>query len=406
MRYNKILWIFISFFLLASIVTLNASAVTVHLDQSPSNISAGQSFDIGVIVDPQGTAITGAQLNILFNNSLLNINSITEGDFLKQKGASTIFNSGVIDNPSGKLNNIYGSILGQYNVTTQGTFIKINVTAINYINTVQLNFENIKIVGPGGDQVYPTPTSMPTDIDQGRAVSNGGAAPGGTSGENYTNIEFIEKYERYIYKNVTTSYRFNKLTNPIVLVNITGNTNSIDITTSVEVLKGISTLVKSPLPELAYRNINIWVGTFGYATPKNIKNAQVIFKVPIDWMEANNIDPDSIEMMRYDGGWQSLPTRKIGTNKKDILYESGTIGFSFFAITGKKSTGQIDYQLYRNSQTALNLESQEQEIANNDPENTQIPPEKVSNFYNFIGAFAGILTGSIVVYKIRLSKKR
>lgn len=406
MRYGKILRIFISFFLIAATLTLKASAVAVYLDRSPSNIQAGQSFDVSVIVDPQGTIITGAQVNILFNNSLLNINSITEGDLLKQNGAITIFNGGVIDNPSGKVNNVYGSILGLYNVTTQGTFIKINATAINHINTVQLNFENIKIVGPGGDQVYPTPTSIPKNPDQ---VNNGAVSSASpvSSGENYTNIEFIEKYDRYIFKDVTTSTRFRKLTNPIVFVNITGNTNSVEITTSVEVLKGTSTLVKSPPPEFVYRNINIWVGTFGFASSKNIKHAQVIFKIPVEWMEANTIDPDSIKMMRYDDGWQSLPTRKIGTNKEDILYEANTIGFSFFAITGKKSTGQIDYQLYRNSQTALTIDSQEQLIMN-DLETKPILPEKESNYSNYliIGAFAGIVTSSIVVYKIRPSKKR
>ena len=162
--------------------------------------------------------------------------------------------------------------------------------------------------------------------------------------------------------------------------------------------------MKTPPPELVYMNLNIWVGTFGYATPKNIKHAEVIFKVPIEWMEANNIDPDSIEMMRYDDGWQSLPTRKLGGYNNYILYEADTIGFSEFSITGKIAAVQIDFEKYRDSQQALDIESPEQET------NEAIPAEQENpggfNKYLLIAAFAGIMTNSILVYKIRKLMKK
>lgn len=392
---------------------MTAQAAVISLDNPLTNISPGQTFDAGVIIDPEGASIAGAQLDIEYNKSDIRLNSITEGDLFKQDGASTLFNGGVIDNSQGRAVNIYGAILGSTNVKTPGTFIIINATAIGSTNTTNISLANILVVGPQGDHVYPAPTPTPTNPGQGRngAVSGGGgAAPGGgggaggASGENYTNIEYTEKYDRYIYKDVTTSYRFKKLTNPIVYVNITGNTNSVDITTSVEVLKSTSTLVKTPPPELVYKNINIWVGTFGYATPKNLKHAEVIFKVPMEWMEANNIDPESIEMMLYDDGWQSLPTRKLGGYKNDILYEASTIGFSEFSITGKIADGQIDFQKYRDSQQALDIESQEQEA------NEVIPaePENPGGFnkYLLITAFAGIMTNSILVYKIRKLVKK
>jgi len=389
---------------------MTAQAAVISLDNPLTDISPGQTFDVGVIIDPEGASIAGAQLDIEYNISNIRLNSITEGDLFKQDGASTLFNSGVIDNSQGRAVNIYGAILGSTNVKTPGTFIIINATAIGSINDTNISLVNILVVGPEGDHVYPAPTPAPTNPGKGSngAVSggaaSGGGGSGGASGENYTNIDFTEKYDRYIYKDVTTSYRFRKLTNPIVFVNITGNTNSVEITTLIEVLKGTSTLVKTPPPELVYKNINIWVGTFGYATPKNIKNAEVTFKVPIEWMEANNIDPESIELMRYDDGWLSLPTRTIGEYKNDILYEASTIGFSEFSITGKIATGQIDFEKYRDSQQALDIESPEQET------NEAIPAEQENpggfNKYLLIAAFAGIMTNSILVYKIRKLMKK
>ncbi|HEY6625830.1 MAG TPA: PGF-pre-PGF domain-containing protein [Ignavibacteriaceae bacterium] len=383
--------LFFLIFLIAITESPAAIAATVYLDQLPSNISAGQTFDIGVKVDPQSIAIAGAQLDISYNKSVLKINSIMEGNLFKQYGTTTIFNGGVIDNSLGRAVNIYGSIIGQKNGQNSGTFIIINFTALNSINDPQINLENVRVVDPDGNQVYPTPASTPGQQEKetggsASSTSYASGAGGSSSGENHTNIEFIEKYDLYIYRNVTTSWRFKEQTNPIVFVNITGNTNSVEITTSVEVLKGTSTLVKSSAPGVVYKNVNIWAGNFGYATPDNIKHAEVIFRVPIAWMEANNINPDSIEMMRYDDGWQSLPTRKIGTHNSNILYESSTIGFSFFAINGKKSTGEM----------------------NNYPATTTIQPEDHANLNNYllVIVFAGIVTSSILIYKIRMPKKK
>jgi hypothetical protein len=53
----------------------------------------------------------------------------------------------------------------------------------------------------------------------------GGGGGGGLSGENFTNIEVNEKYDMYIYKDKVTSYRFTSTGNPVMFVNITGNTS-------------------------------------------------------------------------------------------------------------------------------------------------------------------------------------
>ena len=147
-----------------------------------------------------------------------------------------------------------------------------------------------------------------------------------------------EKHDLIIYKDKTTSYRFTRKDNPIEYVNITGNANAGDITTSIEVLRNTSGLLNNSPPGIAFRNVNIWVGTSGFASPQNIKSAAINFKIDKEWLEQNNIAASSIKLMRYSNVWNDLPTRQIESTDKEIHYQADTEGFTFFAITGETGT--------------------------------------------------------------------
>jgi PGF-pre-PGF domain-containing protein len=166
--------------------------------------------------------------------------------------------------------------------------------------------------------------------------SNGGGGGGVKSGENVSNIEVIEKYDMQISKDVLTSYRFTHAKSPIMFVNITGNTSPGVITTAVEVLKDTSTLVKVPPEGLVYKNANIWVGTTGFATPKNIKEALIKFRVNNDWMSTNGFSASDIVLNRWDGSqWIALETREMDASQEFTFFEAKTNSFSPFAIVGK-----------------------------------------------------------------------
>ncbi len=131
----------------------NASAVTdVTLVVPTHRINEGDTFDIKVIADPKGDVVAGWQLNFLYNSSLLKVNYVSEGNFLKQYGANTFFNAGVIDNQTGTVKNIFSTILGRYNVSTPGTFVIFNVTAIG-TGTSNIDLSNVKISSPEGQSV-------------------------------------------------------------------------------------------------------------------------------------------------------------------------------------------------------------------------------------------------------------
>lgn len=173
----------------------------------------------------------------------------------------------------------------------------------------------------------------------GNGGSGGGGGGGGTSGETTANIEVIEKYDLQISKDALTSYRFTHARSPVSFVNITGNTTIGVITTSIEVLKDTSSLIKAKPEGLVYKNFNIWVGTSGFATPKNIKEALIKFHVENSWMSSNGVSANDIVLLRWDGSnWVKLETRELSKTNDYTIFEAKTTAFSPFAISALKAS--------------------------------------------------------------------
>ena len=372
MSFGKFFEISILFLFIIIAGSFNAQAASVPLNIS-FNVNSGQTFDVAVTVDPLGTAIAGVQMNIAFNKSTIIVNNIMEGDLLKKNGASTFFNSGVINNMSGTVQNIYGAIVGQNSVSTPGTFIIINATAIGTSGTYWINLSNLKISDPNGVSVPingPTPTPSPDGSSSG-----GGGGGGGTSGENFSNIEKKEKHDLYIYKDKVTSYVFSDSGNPIQFINITGNSSPGEINAAVEVLKNTSSLVKTPAPGMVYRNVNIWVGTSGFAVPKNIKYAVIRFKVENSWISISGLSSSDIKMLSWDGReWLQLETAEKTSDSKYTYYEVNTDHFSSFAISGIKGV--------RTASPVVSLPSSPEGIA------AVTPAAKASGFEFFFAIIA------------------
>jgi len=172
----------------------------------------------------------------------------------------------------------------------------------------------------------------------GSSGSSGGGG-GGASGESYANIEIKEKYDLHIFKDKVTSYKFTNKSNPILFVNITGNTSAGDVTAAVEVLRNTSSLVKSPPQGVVYRNVNIWVGTSGFAVPRNIKEAVIGFRVENSWLNNSKLAGSDSKMVKWDGnGWITLETTEKSRDSTYTYYEAKTDSFSSFAIAGFKDS--------------------------------------------------------------------
>lgn len=206
-----------------------------------------------------------------------------------------------------------GTILYDAGVNTTGNYVWANLS----------RFSNFAVAGT------PSVSTVPY-ISPGSSSGGGG---GMSSPEKASNIEVTEKYDLQISKDMTTIYRFTHQKNPIMFVNITGNTSPGIITTSVEVLKNTSTTVKTDPKGLVYINSNIWVGTSGFATPWNIKKAFIKFRVDNTWMGSNSVSGNDIKLLRWDGtDWETLETIEKGKDSTYTYFEAKTESFSPFAI--------------------------------------------------------------------------
>jgi hypothetical protein len=152
----------IAFFLFVPVLCFpspsSAAGNAVVSVSAPAFANSGQQFTVNINVQPNNV-IAGVQFNLSFNPSLVTVNSITEGNLLKQNGASTYFVAGTINNTAGTVSSTYGAITspGQ-TVSAANTFACITMTAKTTEGTCPLALSSI-IVGDANGQAIPTTTN-------------------------------------------------------------------------------------------------------------------------------------------------------------------------------------------------------------------------------------------------------
>jgi len=134
---------------LLTITASAGSAATVTIGNATENI--GHTFEIPVILDPEGVAVAGIQMGVQFDPNKLRINSVSEGTLFRQSGFPSFFSyKNTTDNFKTAL--YFSAIMGKYNVTAPGTFIILNVTALNstYQDRTWLIASNQMVSSPEG----------------------------------------------------------------------------------------------------------------------------------------------------------------------------------------------------------------------------------------------------------------
>lgn len=170
----------------------------------------------------------------------------------------------------------------------------------------------------------------------GSSSSDGGGGGGGGSPEPQDNVEIKELSQTFVASGNSVKFDFPQKVTPVVYVSFDSKKTAGKITTIAELLKGKSTLVSELPPDEVYKHLNIWVGNSGFATPENIENAVVGFKVEKSWVEDKNIDQSSIALNRYsDNKWEQLQTSQSEEDDSYLYFTAKTQGFSEFAITSK-----------------------------------------------------------------------
>jgi chitodextrinase len=138
-------------------------------------VAAGDSVVVTVNCSP-ARPVKGFELKISFNPSILHAGPISEGDFFS--GYTTFFSPGTINNQAGTVINVYDLIVGQGNVTSNGSLVSITFTGVSsgtsavtlygvrltneteYIN-VSVVSGSITVTGGGTPPVNPPPSGPP-----------------------------------------------------------------------------------------------------------------------------------------------------------------------------------------------------------------------------------------------------
>jgi PGF-pre-PGF domain-containing protein len=294
--------------LIASGVT-NLGAVTVNLTFDPMIVH------VTSVDNATGNAMGLVVANIDNSTGLVQVSSIDIG---------------------GKSGDVIIANLALDAVGAAGTSSPLNIEIVTFTDAItSATIPATSVSGTFTITSSGTPGGTPGN--SGSSGSSGGGGGGGTSSEDFSNIIVKEKYDMFIFKDKVTSYAFSNQSNPIQYVNITGNISAGEINTAVEVLKTNSSLVKNIAPGTVYKNVNIWVGTTGFAVPKNIKEGDIEFKVENSWLDSNNLARGDVRMVKWDGSqWIQLETVEKMRNDTYTWFEAKTHSFSPFAITGLK----------------------------------------------------------------------
>jgi len=162
-------------------IIVAADTSTVSIDPLSQTVSSGEDFTVNVSCVP-GQPIKSFEFKLSFDPSLLQINSVTEGDIFSNY--STFFSSGTIDNTAGTVVDIYDLIVGSGNVSGSGTFVTISCTAKDTAGVSSLDLYEVGVTDEAG---YLSITVNDGSItvqgtDDPDPPGNGGSSGGGGTG--------------------------------------------------------------------------------------------------------------------------------------------------------------------------------------------------------------------------------
>ncbi len=126
---------------------------------TPANISIinqtaklGQTFNVDINIIPNGNSASGWQANVSWDPTIIRVNGITEGNYLKLYGSQTFFMPGTIAN--GSTGYTFAVILGPNSgVSNPGVLMTLNITTIGVTHNSTLTPLNIKLVDPNGNYI-------------------------------------------------------------------------------------------------------------------------------------------------------------------------------------------------------------------------------------------------------------
>ena len=142
--------------IIASVFVQTSFAARISVIPSSQTVLEGENFTISIRIDPEGSAVSGAQYVLVFNNTLLEAISQIKGSFLSQDEASTIVYKNEIDNETGIVKYAEARTGTTSGVTSPGILATITFEAIKS-GIAHLNFSDVKLSDPSAQ---PIPVSV------------------------------------------------------------------------------------------------------------------------------------------------------------------------------------------------------------------------------------------------------
>ena len=108
--------------------TVSSSGSQFPLSTQTAQIGIGDTFTVHLSTE-NISDLAGWQADLVFDPNVLKANSVTEGNFLKQRSGRTHFRKGTINNQKGKIAGISSTRISQGGVDGQGTLLSVTFTA-------------------------------------------------------------------------------------------------------------------------------------------------------------------------------------------------------------------------------------------------------------------------------------
>ena len=134
----------------AVVCSYAAASPVISVEPTYTGVSHGETFTVDVMIDPCGDEVMGAQYELYFNNSLLDVLSQNKGPFLSQDGAITV---SIVNNIDGMPIEYGETRMGtDIGVTAPGTLTTITFEVIGEPGASELRLSDVVLAPPPGGE--------------------------------------------------------------------------------------------------------------------------------------------------------------------------------------------------------------------------------------------------------------
>lgn len=235
----------------------------------------------------------------------------------------------------------------------ENNYVKANVTKFS---TYEINGQRVNDQedGDGVEEV------SGTDDDSVR-VSVGESMPD-------ESVRSTDSKQKVVSAGEFVEYNFSESNGSVKGISFDSKENMGRVIAKVQTLDKLPDDVKSPTEtgekdrqaSKTYSTMSITVGKSGTVSESNSDNTLIEFDVTKEWVEDNNIDPETIRMERYHNGeWHDLTTNKVAEDDNLLHFTAFTPGFSIFAVVGDEiDTGIEEQETENDTETDETVESE------------------------------------------------